>query len=196
MKIALSVLFFCLFAVFSVSVKNQLRKETSPIEALPIGRPMPAFTLPDRTGNPVTFGKDQPAAKLTMINFWATWCGPCRMEMPGFEKLYAERKKDGFLILAINEDKDQGELDAYLKAKPVSFPVLVDRDGALASRLGIRAFPTTILVDGDGKIVKLIEGLEPYMEYLIDGYLSGNVDGGKSVHTIEIRTSEKEKPGK
>ena len=196
MKTAFSFFVFCLFAVFSVTVKNQLRKQTSPLEALPLGQPMPAFTLPDRTGNLITFGKDPPVAKLTVINFWATWCGPCRMEMPVFEKLYAAKKQDGFLILAINEDKEPGALDTYLKAKPISFPVLVDTGGSLAEKLGIRAFPTTVLVGGDGKVMQVIEGLDRYLEYVIYDHLTGKREDGVSVHTIEITGPAKEKPGK
>jgi thiol-disulfide isomerase/thioredoxin len=196
MKIALSAVLFCLFAVFSVTVKNQLRQEKSPLATLPIGTQMPAFTLPDRAGNPVTFGEGQPTAKLTMINFWATWCGPCRMEMPGFEKLYAAKQKEGFLILAINEDEKASDLEAYLKAKPVSFPVLVDRDGALAERFGVRAYPTTILVDDKGRIVKVTEGLEPYLEFVVEGHLSGHGGDMISSHVIDVQLPAKEKPDK
>jgi thiol-disulfide isomerase/thioredoxin len=196
MKIALSSVLFCLFAVFSVMVKNQLRQEKSPLVALPLGTQMPAFTLPDRAGNPVTFGEGPPVAKLTMINFWATWCGPCRLEMPGFEKLYAAKQKEGFLILAINEDEKASDLEAYLKAKPVSFPVLVDRDSALAKRFGVRAYPTTILVDGDGRIVKVIEGLDPYLEFVVEGHLSGH--GGEVIpsHVIDVQLRGNGKPEK
>ncbi|MEY4484782.1 MAG: hypothetical protein RL693_2234 [Verrucomicrobiota bacterium] len=171
MKVTCSILLFCLFAALSVTVKNQLLREKSPLEALPIGGAMPAFTLPDRTGNLVMFGKGPPPAKLTMINFWATWCGPCRIEMPGFEKLYAAKQKDGFLILSINVDEKQSDLDTYLMSKPVSFPVLLDSDGALAEQLGIRAYPTTILVDDEGKILQVIEGLAPYLEFMIEAHL-------------------------
>jgi cytochrome c biogenesis protein CcmG/thiol:disulfide interchange protein DsbE len=196
MKIAVSLFAFCLFAVFSVTVKNQLRKAKSPLEALTIGQQMPAFTLPDQKGVPVKFTEGPQTAKLTMINFWATWCVPCRMEMPQFEKLHAARQKDGLLILAVNEDEKLSDLDAYLKAKPVSFPVLVDTDGTLAKQFGIRAFPTTILVDGDGRILRVIEGLEPYLEFQIDGYLALKNRDGKPVRTNDAHGLFKDKEGK
>ena len=76
--------------------------------------------------------------KLVVINFWATWCGPCRVEMPSFEQLYNERKDHGFTILAIAEDKERAKVDQYLKEKPVSFPVLIDEGNALATQLKIQ----------------------------------------------------------
>lgn len=196
MKIAVSLFAFCLFAVFSVTVKNQLRKAKSPLEALTIGQKMPAFTLPDQKGFPVKFTEGPQTAKLTMINFWATWCVPCRMEMPEFEKLHAARQKDGLLILAVSEDEKLSDLDAYLKAKPVSFPVLVDTDGTLAKQFGIRAFPTTILVDGGGQILRVIEGLEPYLEFQIDSYLAVEDGDGKPVRTNDAHGLFKDKEGK
>ncbi|CAN5877253.1 hypothetical protein BH11VER1_BH11VER1_20250 [soil metagenome] len=196
MKIAVSLFAFCLFAVFSVTVKNQLRKGKSPLDALPIGQKMPAFTLLDQKGVPVKFAEGPQTAKLTMINFWATWCAPCRMEMPGFEKLHAAKQKDGLRILAVSEDEKLSDLDAYLKAKPVSFPVLVDTDGTLAKQFGIRAYPTTVLIDGDGQILQVIEGLEPYLEFKIDGHLAAEAKDGKPVRANDAQGLFKNKEGK
>jgi thiol-disulfide isomerase/thioredoxin len=69
-----------------------------------------------------------------LVNFWATRCGPCRVEMPSVEKLYREQKNNGFIIVAIAEDKEHAKLDQYLKDKPVSFPVLIDSNNALAKQ--------------------------------------------------------------
>ncbi|MEO6569794.1 MAG: TlpA disulfide reductase family protein, partial [Opitutaceae bacterium] len=171
MKLGISLLLFVLFAAFSVSVKNQLRKETSPLEALALGSLMPSFTLEDTHGNSVKFEAGPQTNKLTLINFWATWCGPCRMEMPSFERIYSAKQKEGFLILAVNEDEKRSELDTYLAKKPVTFPILLDPEGKVEKQLKIRAFPTSILVDAEGKILKVTEGLEPYLQFVIEGFL-------------------------
>src|SRR5579862_4440517 len=102
---------------------------------------MPDFTLPDLTGQDVALSKISAGKKVVMIDFWATWCGPCRMEMPGFEKLFTEHAKDGLLIVAVSEDEDRAALDKYLKEKHLSFPVLSDGNHAVASRFGVKAFP-------------------------------------------------------
>jgi peroxiredoxin len=95
---------------------------------------MPDFLLPDLSGKTVKLSEVTGDNKIVMVNFWASWCGPCRVEMPTFEKLYNAQKSKGFTILAIAEDKERPKLDAYLKQKPVSFPVLIDQDGALAKQ--------------------------------------------------------------
>ena len=170
MKIAISFLFLCAFAVFSVKVKNQLNTTESPLTAVKLGEPMPDFTLPDASGQMVKFSDVCRQNKLVLINFWASWCTPCRMEMPQFERLYTTKKGEGFTLLAINVDKEREKADAYLKSKPVSFPVLIDKDGAVAKQLGLNALPTTILVGQDGKVIHVVEGVEPYVEYLVENY--------------------------
>jgi peroxiredoxin len=167
LKTAISVLFLCLFAVFSVTLKTELRHEKSPVAALKIGDTMPDFTLPDSNGKTVQLSEVLREKKLVMINFWATWCGPCRVEMPSFEQLYNEQKNNGFTILAIAEDKEREKVDQYLKEKPVSFPVLLDQDKALATQLKIGTLPTTVLLDENGKIKEVHEGVQPYLKYSV-----------------------------
>jgi peroxiredoxin len=167
MRSAAVILFLCLFAVFSFAVKTELRREKSPVAALKIHEPMPDFELPDVSGKAVKLSEVIRDKKIVMINFWATWCGPCRIEMPGFEKLYNEQKNNGFVILAIAEDRDWAKLDQYLKQKPVSFPVLVDKDNALLQKLKIESFPTTVLIGADGKIRRVEEGVAPYLEFFV-----------------------------
>ncbi len=171
MKTAATVIFICLFAAFSIALKTQLRREISPVAALKIGQPMPDFALPDTTGKTVKLKEAIQGKKMVLINFWASWCGPCRVEMPSFERLYTAQKKNGFLILAIAEDKQPAKLDAYLKEKPVSFPVLIDRDNSLADRFKIQSFPTTILLDKEGRIREVREGVQPYLQFTVEAGL-------------------------
>ena len=171
MRSFLKILFLCGFAAFSISVKQKLRVEKSPLESLKIGERMPDFTLHDQLGKEYALSTLEPGKKLILINFWATWCGPCRLEMPDFEKLYTSKEKDGLLILAIDEDEERAKLDAYLKLKPVSFPILVDDGGGLSNRFGVTALPTSVLVGGDGRIRAVMEGVQPYWDYTIDTYM-------------------------
>lgn len=177
LKTALVLLFFGAFVFFSVHLKTEMRHQRSPVLALKLKEPMPDFTVVDLAGKPVKFSQLAKGKRVVAINFWATWCAPCRMEMPGFEKLFREKAKDGFTLLAINEDKERPKLDAYLKEKPVTFPVLIDQEQKLAERFGVNAFPTTILVGADGRVERIFEGVQPYLEYQIEGLLKRGKEG-------------------
>jgi peroxiredoxin len=156
---------FVAFAAFSGQVKHEVLQsgESAHNDSLPVGKAVPDFTLPDRAGASVTLGKVTPAKTLVMIQFWGAWCGGCRLEMPSLEKLYRDTTNKGLEILAVDVGDSTRALDAYLRRKPVSFPVLRDSEGAVTKRFGVRAFPTTVLVGSDGRVARVIEGVEPYM---------------------------------
>jgi thiol-disulfide isomerase/thioredoxin len=138
---------------------------------------MPDFTLPDVNGQTVKLSDVCRDNQVVLINFWASWCTPCRMEMPEFEELYRSNKANGFTILAINVDKDRAKADAYLQNKPVSFPILIDKGGELSNRLKIESLPTTILVRHDGKVESVYEGVEPYIRYTVESDLRQKKNG-------------------
>jgi len=171
MRTAAGILFLCLFAWFSISLKTELKRDKSPLAELKIGETMPDFEMPDTTGKSVKFSELIRGKKIAVINFWASWCGPCRLEMPTFEKLYTAQKSNGFIILAIAEDKEREKLDQYLKENPVSFPVLIDKDNSFSEKFKIEALPTTVLVDGNGRIKQVHEGVQPYLEFTIQAEL-------------------------
>ena len=91
--------------------------------------------------------------KVVFLNFWATWCGPCRAEMPSMESLYNRYKGSDFEILAVNAMESEKEVLAFMKDNGLSFPAALDADGKVGSAYGIQAIPTTFILDRDGKIV-------------------------------------------
>jgi len=153
------------FAAFSAEVKHEIlvSGESAHNDSLPMGKQVPDFTLPDRNGTGVTLSKVTPTKTLVMIEFWGAWCGGCRLVMPSFEKLYTDTTNKGLEILAIDVGDSTAALERYLRQKPVSFPVLRDSGGIVAKRFGVRAFPTTVLVASNGRIERVIEGMEPYL---------------------------------
>ena len=165
LKTALFVLSFCAFAFFSIHLKSQLRRAEAPEIAVKLREPLPDFTLDDATGKSVRFSSLTAGKKVVALNFWASWCGPCRMEMPEFEQVYRNKKDAGFLLVGVSEDENHAKMQAYLQGKPVSFPILRDGDGKLAKRFGIKALPTTILIGPDGRVERVMEGVQPYFEY-------------------------------
>jgi thiol-disulfide isomerase/thioredoxin len=96
--------------------------------------------------------------KVVFLNFWATWCGPCRVEMPSMEALYNKFRDKGLEILAVNSGEDQVTVSSFLKNEGFSFPALLDSDGRVSANYGIQAIPTTFLIDRDGMIILRLVG--------------------------------------
>jgi len=98
--------------------------------------------------------------RATVLNFWATWCGPCRIELPELQGLYDELAGKGLATLAINVDSPRAHVDPFLKRNNISLPVFFLEPEAEAT-LGIRSLPTTVLLDAEGKVVNVWGGYSP-----------------------------------
>ena len=109
----------------------------------------PDFTLKSRGGENIKLSELR--GEVVMLNFWASWCGPCRQEMPLLDGLYRRYKAMGFRLLGVNVDEDSAAARALLDEIPVSFTILFDPRNRLADRYAIEAMPTTILIDRDGR---------------------------------------------
>jgi thiol-disulfide isomerase/thioredoxin len=91
--------------------------------------------------------------KVAFLTFWTTWCPSCKLEMPVLEKLYARYRDGGFLVLAVNIEEPPNKVAEYFRAKGLSYTPLLDPRGQLARRLGVRAVPTTLIVNRRGLIL-------------------------------------------
>ena len=114
------------------------------------------FSLPTLTGE--TQSLSSLKGKVVFLNFWATWCGPCRAEMPSMESLYNSYKEKGLEILAVNCSEGQRDVLAFMNSNKLSFPALLDSDGKVSAMYGIQAIPTTYLIDRENKIIGRIVG--------------------------------------
>ena len=121
----------------------------------------PAHTgvaLPDMAGEDVYLADY--AGQVVLLNFWATWCAPCRTEMPDLDEYYQAHQADGFVLLAVNAGEPADRVAEFLAENAFSFRVLRDEKGLLANQMGgIRAMPTSFLLDREGKVIQTFVGV-------------------------------------
>jgi thiol-disulfide isomerase/thioredoxin len=96
--------------------------------------------------------------KVVILNFWATWCPPCRTEMPSMETLYQHYKDQGLEMLAVNIRENRNIVQRFIRSNNYTFPILMDVDGRVAGIYGIEAIPTTFIIDREGKIIGRLVG--------------------------------------
>lgn len=117
----------------------------------------PDFRLVTLDGRTVT--RDSLRGKVVLINFWATWCPPCRIEMPGFQSVYDERRADDFVILGVSTDRvGRGAVTAFLRDRGISYPVAMATGDMVNDYGGARVLPTSFLLDRDGRIRHEVRG--------------------------------------
>jgi len=114
------------------------------------------FSLPTLTGENQSLSDLK--GKVVFLNFWATWCGPCRSEMPSMEALHNSYREKGLEILAVNSGENQAQVLAFMTGNQLSFPVALDMDGKVSMAYGIQAIPTSFLIDREGKIIARLVG--------------------------------------
>jgi peroxiredoxin len=115
------------------------------------------FTLLNVQGESVSLKDYQ--GKYVLLNAWATWCPPCRAEMPDLNNFYQEHQEKGFEILAINAGETREIANAFAEQLDLKFDILLDTDGKVLSGLGITGFPTSILIDPAGKVAMIHIGM-------------------------------------
>jgi thiol-disulfide isomerase/thioredoxin len=123
------------------------------------GGPAPPFALASRSGASVSLG--QYKGQVVMLNFWASWCGPCRQEMPLLEGIYRKYNKMGFVLLGVNVEPDSQAANEWLKQTPVSFPILYDKDSKVSKLYDVAGMPSTVIIDRSGKLRMLHRGYKP-----------------------------------
>ena len=116
----------------------------------------PAFTLQSTNGQQVSLAQFK--GDVVMINFWASWCGPCREEMPVLEKLYTKYKPMGFTMIGVNVEPDSSLAAKWLTATPVSFPILFDTKSEVSKLYSVAGMPSTVIIDRKGNLRWLHRG--------------------------------------
>ena len=131
-----------------------MRNNPAPME----GFPAPDFELKTLDGEPISLSDMR--GKAVLINFWASWCPPCRSEMPAMQQIYEEYGPDEFVILAVNSTHQDRLTDAesFVAERGLTFPILLDTQGQVSSTYQVRSLPTSFFVDRDGIIREIVIG--------------------------------------
>ncbi len=127
-----------------------LDKPLQAISSLPAAPPL---ALPDEEGKK-TWRLSELRGKVVLVNFWATWCPPCRKELPSMERLWRQFKDQGLVVLGVNVAEDGNAVFAFSNGleTPLTFPLLLDEDGTVTQSWPVQGLPTTFLVDKQGRI--------------------------------------------
>ena len=141
----------------------------TPID-LPITAPIPALA-----GDPIKV--DDFTGKITLLNFWATWCPPCRAEMPSIERLYKQMDGTNFRIIAVNAGEHRSQVTSFIEKNKYTFPIYLDESNQLSSIFAARGLPSTYLVNKEGKVIAARIGAMEYDQAELIKLLKELADG-------------------
>src|SRR5580693_3284739 len=147
------------FAVKPASKARQEQKPAAPFSLQnAVGQPMPAFSLKDANGQlvrPVDY-----KGKVVLLDFWATWCGPCKIEIPWFMEFERQFKDQGFAVVGVSMDEDGWNvIKPYVQNMKMNYRILLGNDDVSTAYGGLDSLPTTLLIDRDGKIASVHVGV-------------------------------------
>ena len=137
--------------------------EAGPETGIRKGRLAPDFALEDLQGNTVRLSDFR--GKKVLVNFWASWCPPCKAEMPHLQKFYGEYQSKDVVILGVNLtaiEKHPDNAQKFAQAQQLTFPIVLDREGAVMQTYQVYAYPTTYVLDSDGVIREIFQGAMTY----------------------------------
>lgn len=121
----------------------------------------PNFTLRDLSGH--SYRLSDFRGKIVFLNLWATWCPPCRMEIPSMERLHQRMEGRDFVMLAVSEDEGgRATVAPFVKKMGITFPVLLDQEGVVPPRYGVTGFPETFIIDREGRVIQHTIGPEDW----------------------------------
>ena len=149
--------FFEHFTEAPISVADVQTKETFDQKKSAVGYLAPDFNLRNLKGNYQSLNSF--SGQVVVLNFWATWCVPCRVEMPSFEKLYRRYRSEGVMVLAVTLDKNSSQkVKSFVDEHRISFPKLLDEDGEVERLYPSMTIPFTYVIDRGGRIVARVDG--------------------------------------
>ena len=144
--------------------------------ALDVGAALPDVALPTQSGS-VDLAKLK--GKVVYVDFWASWCGPCKQSFPWMNEMHAKYAARGLDIVAINVDAKMADAERFLVATPVKFTIAFDAKGQTPKQFDVKAMPTSYLVNSDGKVVLVHAGFRDADRALLEAAINTALTQGK-----------------
>ncbi|WP_372862221.1 TlpA family protein disulfide reductase [Spongiibacter sp.] len=130
--------------------------------SLELGQLAPSFSLaPLQAESPAQLDSRAYRGQVIYVDFWASWCGPCRLSLPQLNTLYRDFSEKGFAVIAVNVDAHRSEALKFLQRRPVDYPVVYDAKRELPALFGVKGMPTAFLLDRQGRVQHIHEGFRP-----------------------------------
>ncbi len=139
--------------------KDRSRPTPTPQQPVAVGRVAPEFELAGLAGEQVRLSDYR--GQIVLLNFWATWCGPCRLEVPGLVSIFERYRRRGFTVVAVNLGEPSEQVQAYVDKAGMTFPVLLDPDGRTRRLYPSRGIPATVILDREGIVRHMVVGAMP-----------------------------------
>ena len=168
----------------AVQVSTAQQSSTDPVAALstlgfyvydtPIDLPI-SSSIPALVGDSIKVGAF--AGKISLLNFWATWCPPCRAEMPSIERLHKQMSGTNFQIIAVNSGEHRSQVASFIEKNKYTFPIYLDASNELSSIFAARGLPSTYLVNKEGKVIAVRIGAMEYDQAALIKVLKELADG-------------------
>lgn len=143
--------------------------------AAEVGQALPVASVPSAEGSAVPLHDGK--ARLTYVDFWASWCGPCRQSFPWMNRMQAKYGPQGLRIVAVNLDTSRADAQAFLKEVPATVTLGFDPKGEAARRVGVRAMPSSVLLGPDGKVLMQHSGFRAEDEAELESRIAAALSG-------------------
>ena len=158
LKLSLTILFVFIAAALAILLlRNERDSTVTSKKQLQVGFPAPNFTFPDLNGQQVSLSDHR--GKVVLVNIWATWCPPCRQEMPSMQKLYERFTGENFEILAVSIDSAGRQAVApFVRTMNLIFPIILDPKEDVRPLYGLTGVPESFIIDKEGIVVEIIIG--------------------------------------
>ena len=169
-----AVVFFVLLAAGPAWIAWSRPDDTLAIPPAPrAGAPAPAFSAATLDGESVALADLR--GQVVVLNLWASWCAPCRAEMPALERVWQRYVDDGLVVLAVNQGEDAATIEAFVAEYDLSFPIALDPREQVGRQYELVAYPTTLFIDRDGVVRNVVRG-GPMPEALVESQVKALLD--------------------